>query len=48
MHPNLVIRHRDLEKQEVFVRVHSKGNLGAKPPDEVVADIFQSIKERRA
>jgi len=30
------------------VRVHGKGNLGTKPPAEAIADIFLSIKERRA
>jgi threonyl-tRNA synthetase len=29
----------------VSVRVHGKGNLGAKPRGEVVADILSSIKE---
>jgi hypothetical protein len=32
----------------VSVRVHGKGNLGAKRKDEAIADILQSIKERRA
>jgi threonyl-tRNA synthetase len=44
----LVIGNRDLEADAVSVRVHGKGNLGAKPRGEVVADILQSIKERRA
>jgi threonyl-tRNA synthetase len=30
------------------VRLHGKGNVGAKPKGEVIADILQSIKERRA
>jgi threonyl-tRNA synthetase len=30
------------------VRVHGKGNLGAKPRGEVIADILASIKERRS
>ena len=29
------------------MRVHGKGNLGAKPRAEVIADILSSIKERR-
>jgi len=29
------------------VRVHGKGNLGAKPRGEVVADLLASIRERR-
>jgi threonyl-tRNA synthetase len=48
VHTMLVIGNRDLEANAVSVRVHSKGNLGAKPRNEVVADILQSIKERRA
>ena len=39
---------RDLEAGNVSVRVHGKGNLGAKPRAEVVADLLASIKERRA
>jgi threonyl-tRNA synthetase len=37
-----------MEAGAVSVRVHGKGNLGAKPRTEVVADLLQSIKERRA
>jgi threonyl-tRNA synthetase len=47
VHTMLVIGNRDLEADAVSVRVHGKGNLGAKPRAEVVADILQSIKERR-
>jgi threonyl-tRNA synthetase len=32
----------------VSVRVHGKGNLGAKPRGEAIAEILQSIRERRA
>jgi len=32
----------------VSVRVHGKGNLGATPRTEVIAEILRSIKERRA
>jgi threonyl-tRNA synthetase len=32
----------------VSVRLHGKGNIGAKPKAEVVADILAAIKERRA
>jgi threonyl-tRNA synthetase len=42
-----VIGKRDLEADAVSVRVHGKGNLGAKPRAEVIADILDSIKERR-
>ncbi len=47
VHTMLVIGKRDMEANAVSLRVHGKGNLGAKPRDEVVADIFSSIKERR-
>ena len=48
VHTMLVLGHRDLEAGNVSVRVHGKGNLGAKPRAEVVADLLASIKERRA
>jgi threonyl-tRNA synthetase len=48
IHTMLVVGRRDLEAGAVSVRVHGKGNLGAKPRAEVVADILASIKERRA
>jgi threonyl-tRNA synthetase len=48
VHTMFVIGKRDLEADAVSVRVHGKGNLGAKPRTEVVADILHSIKERRA
>ncbi len=48
VHTMLVIGNRDLEAGAVSVRVHGKGNLGATPKDEAVADILAAIKERRA
>jgi threonyl-tRNA synthetase len=48
VHTMLVIGPRDLQANAVSVRVHGKGSLGAKPKAEVLADIFQAIKERRA
>jgi threonyl-tRNA synthetase len=48
VHTMLVIGNRDMEANAVSVRVHGQGNLGAKPRDEVVAEILQSIKDRRA
>jgi threonyl-tRNA synthetase len=48
VHTMLVIGGRDLEAGAVSVRIHGKGNLGAKPKGEVVADILAAIKERRA
>jgi len=47
VHTMLVIGNRDLEANAVSVRVHGKGNLGAKPRCEVVADLLERIKARR-
>ncbi|MGO8928572.1 MAG: threonine--tRNA ligase [Limisphaerales bacterium] len=48
VHTMLVVGPRDLAASAVSVRVHGKGSLGAKPKAEVVADILQEIRERRA
>jgi threonyl-tRNA synthetase len=48
VHTMLVIGGRDLDAGAVSVRLHGKGNIGAKPKGEVVADILLAIKERRA
>ncbi len=48
VHTMFVIGKRDMEAGAVSVRVHGKGNLGAKPRAEAIAEILQSIKERRA
>jgi len=48
VHTMFVIGKRDMESSAVSVRVHGKGNLGAKPRAEAIADILTSIKERRA
>jgi threonyl-tRNA synthetase len=48
VHTMLVLGHRDLEAGNVSLRVHGKGNLGAKPRREVVADILAAVRERRA
>ena len=48
VHTMLVIGGRDVEAGAVSVRLHSKGNIGAKPKGEVIADILAAIKERRA
>ena len=48
VHTTLVLGHRDLEAGHVSVLVNGKGNLGAKPRAEVVADLLAAIKERRA
>jgi len=48
VHTMLVIGKRDMEANAVSVRLHGKGNLGAKPRGEVIADLLSAIKERRA
>jgi threonyl-tRNA synthetase len=48
VHTMLVLGNRDMEASAVSVRVHGKGNLGAKPRAEVIADLLQSIAERQA
>jgi threonyl-tRNA synthetase len=48
VHTMFVIGKRDMDADAVSVRVHGKGNLGAKPRVEVVAEILLSIKERRS
>ena len=47
VHTMLVIGARDLEAGNVSVRLHGKGNVGAKPKGEVIADIIAAIRERR-
>jgi threonyl-tRNA synthetase len=47
VHTMLVIGPRDLEAGNVSVRIHGKGNQGAKPKAEVVAEIISTIRERR-
>jgi threonyl-tRNA synthetase len=47
VHTMLVIGGRDMEAGNVSVRLHGKGNVGAKKKEEVVADILGAIKERR-
>jgi threonyl-tRNA synthetase len=48
VHTMLVIGGRDVEGGNVSVRLHHGGPQGAKPKAQVVAEILQSIKERRA
>jgi len=47
VHTMLVIGNRDLEAGVVSLRVHGKGNLGAKPKAEAVAEIIAEIRDRR-
>jgi len=48
VHTMLVVGQRDVEAGAVSVRLHGKGNVGAKPKGEVVAEILAAIRERRA
>jgi threonyl-tRNA synthetase len=48
VHTMLVVGRRDLDAGTVSVRVHGKGNVGAKPHREAVADLLEAIRERRA
>src|SRR5947199_3193590 len=48
VHTMFVIGKRDMEANAVSVRVHGKGNLGAKSSDEGIVDILSSIIARRA
>jgi threonyl-tRNA synthetase len=48
VHTMFVIGKRDMEANVVSVRVHGKGNLGAKPRAEAIAKLLESIKDRRA
>jgi threonyl-tRNA synthetase len=47
VHTMLVLGPRDLQAGAVSVRLHSKGNVGAKPKAEAIADILTAIRERR-
>jgi threonyl-tRNA synthetase len=42
----LVIGKRDMAASAVSVRVHGKGNLGARPRADVVTNILSAIKKR--
>ena len=50
VHTMFVIGRRDMEAHAVSVRVrvHGKGNLGAKPRADAIAEILEAIKERRS
>jgi len=47
VHTIFVFGKRDMESN-VSVRVHGKGNLGAKPRAEAIEEIFRLIRERAA
>ncbi len=46
VHTMFVIGKRDMDADAVSVRIHGKGNLGAKPRTQAVAEILDSIKAR--
>jgi threonyl-tRNA synthetase len=48
VHTMFVIGKRDMDANAVSVRVHGKGNLGARPRAEAIAELLESIKDRRA
>ncbi len=46
VHAILVIGNRDMEANAVSVRVHGKGNLGARPRDAVIAELLATSHGR--
>lgn len=48
VHTMLVIGQRDLDAGNVSVRLHGKGNLGARPWESALATIVRAIEERSA
>ena len=48
VHTMFVLGKRDMEPNAVSVRVHGKGNLGAKSRADAITEILLAIKERRA
>src|SRR5881394_1923758 len=48
VHTMFVIGKRYMDADAVSVRVHGKGNLGAKPRAEAIAEVLSAIKERRS
>jgi threonyl-tRNA synthetase len=46
VHTILLIGQREQEAGNLAVREHGKGDLGAKPRDEVIADLLNKIKTR--
>jgi threonyl-tRNA synthetase len=48
VHTMLVIGPRDMQAGAVSVRLHGKGNVGAKAKGEVVAEILAAVRERKA
>ena len=48
VHTMFVVGKRDVEAGNVSLRVHGKGNLGAKNKDDVMAEIVTAIRTRQA
>jgi threonyl-tRNA synthetase len=48
VHTMLVVGPRDMQSGAVSLRIHGKGNVGAKPKAEAIADIVTAVRERRA
>ena len=48
VHTMLVVGPRDLEANQVSVRLHGKGHVGAKPRQEVIAGLLEAIRTRAA
>jgi len=48
VHTMLVIGRRDLEAGAVSLRVHGKGNLGARPRAEVISELITAVQTRSA
>jgi len=48
VHTMFVIGKRDMEANTVSFRVHGKGNLGARPRAEAIANVLKSIAARAA
>ena len=44
VHTMFGVGKRDMKADAVGVRVHGKGNLGAKPRAELVAEVLQAVK----
>ncbi len=47
VHTMFVIGKRDMEADAVSVRVHGKGNLGARPRSEAIGEVLSAVRERR-
>jgi threonyl-tRNA synthetase len=48
VHTMLIIGARDLEAGNVSIRIHGKGNRGARPKNEAIGDLLLQIRERMA